>query len=121
MSVQRFTGLERGSYPAISRYTVGLTTNNNTRRYTGRLRIHNWAQENYPCLYVGDKQSGPTHEVPDPNDGVIEGTYREYEVQNGFSEDGYKFGLFSENRCMDDSGSGSASGSDLGSIGISTS
>ena len=60
---------------------------------------------------MGGKQSGPIYEVQDPNDGVIEGTFQDYEVQNPFSEQGYTFGLFSEDKCIGDSGSGSSSGS----------
>ena len=106
VSVVRFEGLVRGGFPAISRYTVSLTTNNDSRTYTGRLRIHNWALENDPCLYVGGKQSDPAYEVlgGDPNDPVIQGKYTDYQVPDAFSEDGYRFGLFQEDKCIEGSG-----------------
>jgi len=107
VSVERFEGQVRGGYSAISRYTISLATNNDSRKYTGKLRIHNWLMKNEPCLYVGDKQSGPVYEVVggDPNDPVIQGKYTDYQVPDAFSEDKYSFGLFREDKCVVGSGS----------------
>ena len=60
-----------------------------------------------PCLYVGNRQAGPIHEIatPELNDGVIENIYDDYRVNNAFSEENYVFGLFDEDRCSAGSGS----------------
>lgn len=55
---------------------------------------------------MGSKQSGPIYEVWEPNDGVIEGTFRDYQVKKAFSEQDYRFGIFNEGRCIASSGSG---------------
>ena len=78
---------------------VSLTTRDNPRRYTGKLLPFNWEFEQTPCLFVGSKQSGPIYEVSEPNDGVIEGSFMDYQVKNAFSEQGYHFSLFNESRC----------------------
>ena len=48
---------------------------------------------------MGDRQSGPIYEVYEPNDGVIEGDYKDYQVTNAFSEVNYKFSRFNEMQC----------------------
>ena len=36
------------------------------------------------CLYVGNSQAGPLGETVDPNDSVIERTYKNYKVDSMF-------------------------------------
>jgi hypothetical protein len=69
------------------------------RAYTGWLFDLTWEFEEGPCLYVGNRQSGPIGEVADPNDGVIENIYSDYMVDSAFSEENYAFRLFSKDRC----------------------
>ena len=58
-----------------------------------------WEFEKRPCLYVGNSQAGPLGEAVDPNDSVIEGTYRDYEVDSLFSPE-FKFYHFDKTHCM---------------------
>ena len=48
---------------------------------------------------MGGRQGGPIYEITNPNDGVIEDMYTDYRVDSAFSEEGYSFGLFNEERC----------------------
>lgn len=59
-----------------------------------------WQDVENTCIYVGNGQGGPIYEVASPNDGVIEGNYKEYIVESSFSEKSYVFGLFSKNLCV---------------------
>ena len=58
-----------------------------------------WEFERRPCLYAGNHQAGPPQEILDPNDSVIEGTYRDYEVDSLFSPD-FGFSHFDESNCI---------------------
>ena len=58
-----------------------------------------WEFEKRPCLYVGNSQAGPLGETVDPNDSVMEGTYRNYEVDSLFSPD-FDFSHFDETQCV---------------------
>ena len=86
-------------------YVVNLThpATSEPRAFSGYSYQLTWDFKEAACLYVGNRQAGPIAEVDDPNDSVIEGTYKDYRVANAFQTD-YEFGLFSEDRC----GSGSA-------------
>lgn len=114
VSVEQFTGLEYGGVRAVDRLTVDITTNNKSRSFTGKLLPFSWEGVQEHCLFVGNRQSGPSFAVKKPNDGVIEGSFRDYIVENTFSEQGYRFGLFNEDRCAAISSSGSGSGLDCG-------
>ena len=107
VSVEPFSGLERGGTISKNRLRVDLTTNNKPRSFTGKLLPYNWASDQEPCLFVGNRQSGPIYAILDPNDGVIEGSFKDYKVKSAFSEKGYVFGLFDEDRCTEGSASGS--------------
>ena len=48
---------------------------------------------------MGNRQAGPIYEVLDPNDNVIEDRYKNYKVDSAFSEEGFDFGIFMEERC----------------------
>ena len=49
------------------------------------------------CLYVGNSQGGPLGEKVEPNQSVIQGTYRD-EVEALFFPD-YKYSRFDETQC----------------------
>lgn len=70
-----------------------------SRSFTGRLHNVTWLFEDAPCLYSGNRQSGPSYIVRDPNDPIIEGKYWHYTATELFSEDGFVYGLFGEDNC----------------------
>ena len=71
------------------------------RAYTGILHSTTWDHSEGPCLFVGNRQSGPIVEVSNPNDPVIQSLYTDYLVKNPFVEDDeYKFGMFNEMQCV---------------------
>ena len=47
------------------------------RSFLGHFYHLKWDKSREPCLYVGNAQGGPSFEVPDPNDSVIEGSQPE--------------------------------------------
>jgi hypothetical protein len=94
-----FNGELRNDSQSQDLYVLNMTSLTIPRAYTGWLYNQTWEFEEGPCLYVGNRQSGPIYEAVDPNDGVIENIYRDYRVNSAFSEDNYVFGLFVENRC----------------------
>ena len=72
------------------------------RSFLGHIYHLKWDKSREPCLYVGNAQGGPSFEVPDPNDSVIEGRYRDYILQGGdgnLFETSYTYSQFEENRC----------------------
>ena len=69
------------------------------RSFVGLESSMTWENEQRPCLYVGNPQAGPLDEIVDPNDSVIEGTYRDYEVASLFSPD-FVFSYFDETFCI---------------------
>ena len=103
-----FTGQLKSGEPALDGFLLNLTTPGSERRsFIGWLYDLTWEFEESPCLYVGTRQGGPTHEVNDLNAPVIAELYTEYAVESAFSEESYSFGMFDEDRCIADS-SGSA-------------
>ena len=58
-----------------------------------------WEFERRPCLYVGKSQAGPLGEKDvDPNDSVIEGILRDYQVNSMFSSN-FTSSHFDETLC----------------------
>ena len=110
VDIAPYTGNLRDGSPSTGRYVVNITTSGGadtqTRSYTGWFYDLTWEFETGPCLYVGNRQAGPIYEVRNPNDNVIEETYKEYRVSSAFSEEGYDFGIFMESRCDAVVGSG---------------
>ncbi len=100
VSITPYNGLLYGETPAVSWYIVNITTNGVNRAYGGNLHTTTWDNTEEPCLYVGNRQSGATAEIRDPNDPVIQEIYTSYEVKEPFVEDDdYKFGMFDETKC----------------------
>lgn len=104
VDISAFEGTLRDGSPATNRYVINITTDSTSRSYTGWLYDLTWEFEEGPCLYVGNRQSGPIYEVRTPNDGVIENIYSDYQVSSAFSEEDYVFGLFDESMCSSGSG-----------------
>ena len=67
------------------------------RSFTGALYNVSWTFDRIHCIYAGNSQGGP--EIRDMMDSVIAGVYWDYAVNDLFSEDGYKFGLFRSDLC----------------------
>lgn len=99
VTISPYTGPLRSGSRILDRYVINITSGHHPRSFTGYMHHFDWDFDETHCLYVGDMQAGPIYEVEKPNDPVIEGDYRDYEVENGFSERDYKFGLFNEARC----------------------
>ena len=104
VSITPFTGTLKDGTTPNDHFIVNITTRGegiaDTRSYTGALYDFTWEFQKGPCLYVGGRQAGPIYEVRRPNDNVIEDSYEGYKVDSAFSEEGYDFGLFQEERCV---------------------
>ena len=68
------------------------------RSFVGLLGSVTWEFEKRPCLYVGNSQAGPLGEDVEPNDSVIEGTYKDYEVASLFSTS-FTYSQFNTGNC----------------------
>ena len=100
VDVRPFNGNLYDGSTAVDRYVVNITTGNKPRSYTGWMYDLTWDHSEGPCLYVGNRQSGPIGEVTDPNDPVIESLYTSYRVPGAFDEgEDYKFGMFDNSKC----------------------
>ncbi len=85
----------------MGRYIVNITAHGVTRAYTGIMHGTTWDHSEGPCLFVGNRQSGPIVEVNNPNDPVIQDLYTDYQVKQPFGEDDdFKFGMFDESKCV---------------------
>ena len=72
-----------------------------SRGFCGILHPVDWEGRPGPCLYAGNRQAGSFHEIDSAlDDGVIEGYYQMYRVNNAFSEAHYRFSLFNESQCI---------------------
>ena len=70
-----------------------------SKHFVGLRYSVTWELERRPCLYVGNSQAGPREETVDPNESVIDGTFRDYEVDSLFSPD-FVFSHFDETNCL---------------------
>ena len=98
VSIEPFTGSVLGAVPG-DRFVVNITAGSKQRSFTGWLYDLTWDHSEGPCLYVGNRQSGPIGEVLDPNDPVIESLYSNYRVASAFDEGEYQFGMFDDSKC----------------------
>ena len=97
--------MDRFGDAAADRYVVELPPRDNTqtsRTLTGYLYPLASDFSPNPCLYVGNRQAGPIHEVIDPNDPIIETIYKNYIVPSAFDETDFPFAMFNEGRCVVD-------------------
>jgi collagen type VI alpha len=76
------------------------------RKFVGLLSHVTWEFEEKPCLYAGNSQAGPLGEhvlgpngEDDINESVIEGMYKDYEVESLFSPN-FKYAHINEDNCM---------------------
>ena len=84
-----------------TRYVISVNRDGSlVKEFTGSFHTLVWDQTVGDCLYVGDRQGGRISEVQDPNDPVLDGSYKDYRVPSAFDETGYRFGRFQENLCQ---------------------
>ena len=91
------------------KYSINITVGDTHRNYVGELLDRTWDGMEEACLSVRNSQGGPIGQDYSYNDAVIEGNYKNYRVNEVFSEVNYAFGLFREDICNTGSASGSGS------------
>jgi len=79
-------------------YTITVNHPEQTRQFVGFLNPLTWELDFRQCLYVGNKKGGPIDEVNDPNDPVLQGVYRDYEVDSIFGT-AFQYSHFDDSRC----------------------
>ena len=67
-------------------YSVTLypDDDNNTRSFLAERGSDTWDNRKKPCLFAGDNNGGPIWEAPKEYGSVIEGTTKDYEVEDVF-------------------------------------
>ena len=105
-TVVDYGGLLDSLDPSTNHYyvTVGNTLEDSasSRTFVASLQLRSWDRTAGPCLYAGNRQSGPTGDIPEdqrPNDSVIEGEYTQYAVDGDFGSDCMFCGQFDESKC----------------------
>ena len=68
-----------------------------SRSFSGFKYFLTWDYEKKDCLYAGNSQGGPSPELEDLKDSVIEGRYSEY-VTDGPFETQFRYSIF-KNEC----------------------
>lgn len=68
------------------------------RSFVGLRHEITWESEMRVCYYVGDRQAGKLGGVSEPNDSVIEGSYRDYRVDSLFATN-FTYTHFNNERC----------------------
>lgn len=82
--------------------TMLVDTNPAQRSFVAVLQKRSWDRSRGPCLYAGNRQAGPTGDIPEdilPNGSVIEGEYKDYIVSESFAADCVFCGRFDKSRC----------------------
>ena len=97
-SISPFDRQFRDGTPVTNKYLVNITRAGHSR-FVGFYYPQNWQGDAQPCMYVGNKQAGPNYNIADYDDGVVDGTFDDYEVPGPLTEGHYKFGLFEEDKC----------------------
>ena len=69
------------------------------RRFVAELYDQTWDFSREICFYAGSVQGGPVREIDDPNDSVIQGSYRDYSVRSLFATD-FVYSQFSASLCV---------------------
>lgn len=99
-SISPFDGRFRDGTPVSNRYLVNITTpTGRSRGLVGFIHPNNWQGDQQTCMYVGDRQGGPNYNIAGYSDGVVEGSYKDYQVPDPYNEGNYKFGLFDRKIC----------------------
>ena len=100
-SVSEFTG---NSVTNDSRVTPYIVTVNHPddppRQFFAELFQRTWDKSMKPCLYAGDGQGGRILGPVIPNDPVIAGTFRDYEVSSLFASD-FVYNKLQQRNCFE--------------------
>ena len=100
-SVSEFTG---NSVTNDSRVTPYIVTVNHPddppRQFFAELFQRTWDKSMKPCLYAGDGQGGRILGPVTPNDPVIAGTFRDYEVSSLFASD-FVYNKLQQRNCFE--------------------
>jgi len=73
--------------------------NSPPRSFIAEQHPATWDGKRMQCLYAGNAQGGPINEVDIPNDYVIEGTYKDYEISGLFGSD-FRYSQFADDQCV---------------------
>jgi len=79
-------------------YTITVNYPDQRRQFVGFLYPLTWEYIERQCLYVGNGQGGPTEEVDNPNDPVLQGEYTDFIVNDIFGME-FKYTHFDSSRC----------------------
>lgn len=83
--------------------TIDNTLDDSQRTFIAVLQLRTWDRTPGPCLYAGNRQAGPTGDVPadqDPNGSVIEGVYKDYIITSDYGTDCQFCGQFDDSKCQ---------------------
>ena len=106
MQVEPYTGPVQPDSSSDGYYVI--TTNHpdeGMRQFVGWIWPLTWEHRSEYCLYAGQYQGGPLYEIVDDsvNNGVIFGTYDDYEVDSSYATD-FAYSHFNESQCAVGSG-----------------
>ena len=102
MQVVPYTGRVRPDSSSDGYYVI--TTNHpdeGMRQFVGWIWPLTWEHQLEYCLYSGQYQGGPLYEIVDDtvNNGVIFGTYDDYEVDSSYGTD-FAYTHFNISQCV---------------------
>ena len=69
------------------------------RTFIAELYDQTWDYSREICFYAGSIQGGPVREITEPNDSVIQGSYRDYNVASLFGTD-FVYSQFNVSLCV---------------------
>lgn len=101
MIIQRYNGSAAlpEDYNRDMVFVVTVTPpSGHSRRFIGERFARNWDNSAGPCIYVGNAQGGPSGELEDPNDSVIEPSYTSYRL-SGLHHTEFAFKQFRDEMC----------------------
>ena len=101
MTFAKYTGnLPEGANTERYYVVTVQPTSSPARSFLGEFYHLKWDKTREPCLYVGNAQGGPSAEVEEPDDSIIEGNYRDYIIKSeDLFDTVYTYSRFNENRC----------------------
>ena len=100
MAVTKYEGPRNNlSHPNQEYCVVNVThPSSPPRSFIGAMSSMSWDYESKQCIYAGSSQGGPTGEVADADDSVIEGSYKDYITADNFGTD-FKYAVFDDDVC----------------------
>ena len=101
MAVTKYDGPRNNLHYGNQEYyvvNVAHPTSSSPRSFVGGLYSYSWNFEPKQCIFVGTSQGGPTGEVDDANDSVIEGSYKDYITAGPFGTN-FTYAVFNDAVC----------------------